>query len=109
MPRYKRVLKVAGWFSGVLLLILGLYYELVVIRVWYQTPRHGEEWNWFAVYALVPLVYGINVIWRLSVSPKEFEQLAPSRDEVELTAIIRSLESERVSSPQPKVARSGDE
>lgn len=107
--RYQRILRVAGWFSGIFFLVLGLYFEVVVIGVWCLTLRHGEEWNWFAVYALVPLVYGIHVIWRLSVSPKDFEPPVPSSDEVELKMIIRRLESERDPAPHPEVASSGDE
>ena len=96
MWHYRRMLRIAGWVSGVLFVVLGIYFECIVLWALSHNPRNSAEEISFAVYALVPLVYGINVIWRLNVPAKKSNPQTP--EDVELTAIIQRLKSNEIQS-----------
>ena len=91
------MLRIAGWFSGVFFLIFGIYFEAITLVVLSCSPPNAAEWIPFAFYPLIPLVYGINVIWRLSVPvpPTNSEPQTPedADNDAELAAIIQRLKS----------------
>ena len=68
---YRRMLRIAGWFSGVFFLIFGIYFEGIALWVLSQRPPNFAEWIPFAYYPLVPLAYGTYVIWRLVAPAKK--------------------------------------
>jgi hypothetical protein len=91
------MLRIAGWFSAVFFLILGGYFEITALCVLFQRPRNATEWIWEAIYSLVPIGYGISVIWRLKTPPKKSDPQtrdyvdADAANDAELAAIIRTL------------------
>lgn len=92
------MLRLAGWCSGVFFLLLGVYFEIIALCILSNHPRNAAEWIPSAIYPLVPLMYGITVIWRLNVPTKKPAPQVPENDknDAELAALIQRLKSKQV-------------
>lgn len=77
-----RILRIAGWFSGIFFIALGVYFELIALWVLSQNPPNADQWFLPALYPCVPLFYGGWVIHRLVSRPKSSSSIRPAmRDE----------------------------
>ena len=60
-----KIVRFAGWFSGIFFLLLGIYSESIALWFLSSFPRNWDEWIFYSIYPLVPICYGIHVIRQL--------------------------------------------
>jgi hypothetical protein len=74
------MLRMAGWCSGFFFLLLGGWFAINTLSILSEHRRNVTQW-WLAVYSLMPIAYGLSVIWRLN---RPVNKLVPlPMDEVE--------------------------
>jgi hypothetical protein len=95
------MLRMAGWFSGIFFLVLGAYFEITALWVLSTRPRNAAEWLQSAMYSLIPLAYGISVIWRLNLPGQKSGPQTTDHAEVANDAVLAAIIERLQQSKQP--------